>query len=109
MPTVFVPPLMQKLTDGKPTVQVQGTSVREVVDNLDQAYPGTKARLVDGFKLKPNISVAVDGEVSPIGILQKVREDSEVHFLPAIGGGSQAERTPRPTPRKLPSAPLHAL
>lgn len=109
MPTVFVPPLMQKLTDGKPTVQVQGTSVREVVDNLDQAYPGTKARLVDGFKLKPNISVAVDGEVSPIGILRKVGEDSEVHFLPAIGGGSQAERTSRSTHRKLHSAPLHAL
>ena len=95
MPTVFVPPLMQKLTDGKPTVPVQGKSVREVIDNLDRAYPGVKARLVDGFKLKPNISVAVDGEVSPIGMLQRVEEDSEVHFLPAIGGGSRDERMPR--------------
>lgn len=91
MPTVFVPPLMQKLTDGKPTVPVQGKSVREVIDNLDHAYPGVKARLVDGFKLKPNISVAVDGEVSPIGMLQRVQEDSEVHFLPAIGGGKPDE------------------
>lgn len=87
MATVFVPPLMQKLTDGRPTVEVPGRSVREVVKNLEEAYPGTKARLVDGFKLKPNISVAVDGEVTPVGMLQKVREDSEVHFLPAIGGG----------------------
>ena len=92
---------MQKLTDGKPTVPVQGKSVREVIDNLDHAYPGVKARLVDGFKLKPNISVAVDGEVSPIGMLQRVEEDSEVHFLPAIGGGSQDEQS-SPTPTSAP-------
>ena len=87
MATVFVPPLMQKLTDGQGTVEVPGKTVREVIKNLETAYPGTQARLVDGFKLKPNITVAVDGEVTPIGMLQKVGEDSEVHFLPAIGGG----------------------
>ena len=88
MATVFVPPLMQKLTNGQPTVDVPGKTVREIVKNLEAAYPGTQARLVDGFKLKPNITVAVDGEVTPIGMLQKVGEDSEVHFLPAIGGGT---------------------
>ncbi len=87
MATVFIPPLMQKLTDGQATVHVPGKTVREVIKNLETAHPGTQARLVDGFKLKPNISVAVDGEVTPIGMLQKVGENSEVHFLPAIGGG----------------------
>jgi hypothetical protein len=42
---------------------------------------------MDGFKLKGNITVAVDGEVSPVGVLAKVQENSEVHFLPALGGG----------------------
>ena len=37
--------------------------------------------------MKPNISVAVDGEVSPLGLLEKVSENSEVHFIPAVGGG----------------------
>ena len=87
MATVFIPSLMQGLTGGDETVEVEGATVREIVKNLDERYPGMKDRLVDKFRIKPNISVAVDGEVTPLGILEKVGEDSEVHFLPAIGGG----------------------
>ena len=87
MATVFVPSLMRKLTDGKDTLEVSGITVREVINNLEAEYPGTKDRLVDAFKIKSSISVAVDGEISPMGILAKVGEQSEVHFLPAIGGG----------------------
>jgi molybdopterin converting factor small subunit len=81
---------MQKLTDGKATVDVPGSSVRQIVNNLEEMYPGTKDRLSEGFKLKSTISVAVDGEVTPLGILEKVGENSEVHFLTAIGGGATA-------------------
>ena len=88
MATVYIPSLMQSLTNGRQTVVVAGSTVREVVNNLEEEYPGIKDRLVEKFRIKPNISVAVDGEVTPIGILEKVGEDSEVHFLPAIGGGS---------------------
>jgi molybdopterin synthase sulfur carrier subunit len=88
MATVFIPTLMQKLTSGHSRVDVQGCTVREIVDNLDLVYPGIKDRLVDRYKIKPNISVAIDGEVTPIGMLEKVGETSEVHFLPAIGGGA---------------------
>jgi len=87
MATVFIPTSMQKLTGGQDKVVVPGSSVREIVRNLDAEYPGMKERLVDGFKIKPNISVAVDGEISPLGILEKVGQDSEVHFVAAIGGG----------------------
>lgn len=87
MAIVFIPSLMQKLTEDKATVVVDGGTVREVINNLENLYPGIKVKLVDGFKMKSNISVAVDGEVTPLGILEKVNKSSEVHFLPAIGGG----------------------
>ena len=87
MATVFIPSLMQKLTDGETRVTVAGQSVREIINNLNEMYPGTKERLVDKFKIKTGITVAVDGEISPIGILAKVGNDSEIHFLPAVGGG----------------------
>ncbi|MCY3545044.1 MAG: MoaD/ThiS family protein [Chloroflexi bacterium] len=87
MATVFVPSLMQSLTDGKTRVQIPGATVRQIINNLESEYPGFKARLVEDDRVKPNISVAVDGEVTPLGMLEKVNEDSEVHFLPAIGGG----------------------
>ena len=87
MATVFIPSLMQNLTNGEHLVEVEGTNVRRVIENLEKAFPGIKERLVDDDRIKPNISVAVDGEVSPLGMLEKVAENSEVHFLPAIGGG----------------------
>ena len=62
--------------------------MRQIVENLEKAYPGMKERLVESNRIKPNISVAVDGEVTPLGMLEKVGENSEVHFLPAIGGGA---------------------
>ncbi len=88
MATVFIPSLMQKLSDGKSRVEVEGSSVRQIVNNLDTQYPGFKERLVEDGRIKGNISVAIDGEITPLGMLEKVGEASEVHFLPAIGGGA---------------------
>ena len=88
MATVFIPSLMQKLSDGKSRVEIEGSSVRQIVNNLDAEYPGFKERLVEDGRIKGNISVAIDGEITPLGMLEKVGENSEVHFLPAIGGGA---------------------
>jgi molybdopterin synthase sulfur carrier subunit len=79
---------MQKLTGGKSKVQVVGSTVRQIVENLETDFPGMKDRLVEENRIKGNISVAIDGEITPLGMLGKVEEGSEVHFLPAIGGGS---------------------
>ncbi len=87
MATVYIPSLMQKLSDGKSKVEIEGASVRQIVNNLDAEYPGFKDRLVEDGRIKGNISVAIDGEITPLGMLEKVGENSEVHFLPAIGGG----------------------
>ncbi len=89
MPEVWVPPRMQKLTGGKQQVQVPGATVRQVINNLEQEYPGTRDLLVDQEEndLLPGIAVIVDGETSLLGMLERVSETSEVHFLPAIGGG----------------------
>ncbi len=87
MAKVYIPALLQNLTGGKAQVEVEGSTVRELIDNLEQEYPGLKERLVEGGQLRPNISVAVDGEISPLGMLEGVVESSEVHFVAAIRGG----------------------
>ena len=81
---------MQKLTGGIQVVQVEGSTVRQIINNLELLYPGTKARLYDSEEdeLLPGVAAIVDGDVTQLGLLEKVNEDSEVHFLPAIGGGS---------------------
>ena len=78
---------MQELSNGKERVVVEGNTVRQVIENLEQSYPGFRERLIDQNRVKPNIAVAIDGEITPLGLRGKVSEASEVHFLPAISGG----------------------
>ena len=89
MPEVWIPPKLQQLTGGKQQVQVEGSTVRQVINNLERQYPGVKEFLCDEMEedLIPGLAVIVDGEASQLGMLQKVQENSEVHFLPALGGG----------------------
>jgi molybdopterin synthase sulfur carrier subunit len=88
MAQVWIPALLRDLTGGRDTVRVPGTRVRQLIDELDRLYPGMRGRLCDAEGLKSGLAVVVDGEVARLGWLQPVGPDSEVHFLPAIGGGS---------------------
>ena len=89
MAEVWIPTGMQTLTGGQQRGQIEGRTVRQIVNNLESQFPGTKARLYDEEEddLLPGVAVIVDGDASQLGLLERVGEDSEVHFLPAIGGG----------------------
>ena len=87
MPTVFLPAGLSKLTGGISPLEVAGRTVREVIHNLDHTWPGIGEHLVEQDRLRGGISVAVDGEVSPVGLLQIVEAESEIHFVAAIAGG----------------------
>ena len=91
MATVFIPAPFRDLSGGADRVDLPGKTVRQVVNALDERYPGIKARLcADDGSLNPNVQVSVDGYVTRIGMLEKVGEASEVHFIPAISGGQDA-------------------
>jgi molybdopterin synthase sulfur carrier subunit len=87
MAEVWIPALMRDLTAGEARVNVPGETVRQLITNLDERYPGIKARLCEQDQLRLNISVVVDGQVSRQRLRHKLTDDSEVHFLPAISGG----------------------
>ena len=87
MAKVFIPALIHQFTNNVSQIDVEGENVRTIVNNLDIKFPGIKSRLVEGNKIKPSISGAVDGNITPMGLLEDVEPDSEVHFLPAISGG----------------------
>ena len=69
MAVVWIPSLLQRLTDGQDKVSVPGDTLRQVIDNLDARHPGLKARLLDEEGRFPEgIAVAIDGEVQPPGV-----------------------------------------
>ena len=87
--TVFIPSMLRPLAGDQDALEVSGSTVREVVENLVKHYPGLKGRLLADGQLPGNISVAIDGEVSTLGLLDQLDSDSEVHFIPAISGGQR--------------------
>jgi molybdopterin converting factor small subunit len=95
MATVWIPSLLRPLTGGQREVTADGATVGALIDALDAAYPGLRARLRDGDRLQPGIAIVVDGETGARGLLDTVKPDSEVHIVPAIGGGEAGSITRR--------------
>ncbi|MCW5980075.1 MAG: MoaD/ThiS family protein [Bryobacteraceae bacterium] len=87
MAVVFIPTLLRDLTGGRDAVEVQGANARQVIEELERACPGIRARLLDGERLRPNIRIAVDGRIAPLGLVERVSPASEVHFVVGIAGG----------------------
>ncbi len=82
MATIFIPAMWRNDFGGAKEVSAQGATVAEVVADLACSYP------LIYEKLKANVSIAVDGEVTPMGLLETIQPDSEIHFIPAIKGGA---------------------
>lgn len=87
MPIVFIPSPWRDLTGGEARVEVEGGTVREVVEALEARHPGIKARLCRGDAITPGLHVSVNDVMTTKGMAAPLKPESEVHFLPAIGGG----------------------
>ena len=87
MPKVYIPALLRNVTDGRAEIEVEGATVRQIIANLVTQYPGLQDRLLDNGRLRPNVSIAVDSEITPLGLMEAVSPSSEVHFITAIRGG----------------------
>ena len=87
MPSVFIPAALRDLARGQTSVELEGRTVRQLIAALDGQFPGMAARLTQDGQLTPGLMVSIDGAMAPRGLFATVEPDSEVHFLPAIGGG----------------------
>ena len=85
MAIVFIPPQLRKLT-GVAEVEVDGGTVREVIELLEQQFPGVKERLFTDGQLSPMLQLSVDHRMTRV-VSTKVLPTTEIHFLPVIGGG----------------------
>ena len=84
---VWIPALHRDLTDGAETVKVSGETMAEIIAELEARYPGFEQRLCDDGRIRPHISVAIDGVITHRGLRQRLKQGSEIHFVPALGGG----------------------
>ncbi len=88
MARVFIPQPLRKLTNGQVEAQIPGKNLREVIENLEEEFPGAAEYLLTDGNLKPGIAAIVGEQATRQGLLHKIDDDeTEVHFLPAIAGG----------------------
>jgi sulfur-carrier protein len=86
---VRVPTVLRTYTHGAKQVDVGGSTLREVIDNLESDHPGIKDRLVEGRDLRRFVNVYVnDEDVRFLGGLETTLEEGDVVvMLPAVAGG----------------------
>ena len=90
MATIRIPAPLRKLTADQRTVQAEGGTLVEVVEDLDRRFPGIKSRLVDGNgNVLAFVNIFVDDEDIRFlqGLHTPVKPDAEVAIIPAMAGG----------------------
>ncbi|MEX2113074.1 MAG: MoaD/ThiS family protein [Pirellulales bacterium] len=87
MARVFIPAQWRDLSGGIADVELTGATLGEIVAALDERFPGVAARANLDDALMPGLAASIDGVVTSRGLLARVQPTSEIHFLPAIGGG----------------------
>ena len=78
---------MSEFTEGIEVVEVAGTNLGQVIDNLELRFPGIRERLCEADGIRPGLMVSVAGSAATLGLMQRTGQEAEIHFLPAIGGG----------------------
>ena len=96
MATVFLPMPLRRRIGGEVSLVVEGVTLRQIINNLEERFPGIREELIDpelDDRVIRSISAIIDGEAADMGLRTTVGESSEVHFLPAIAGGSPLLQT----------------
>ena len=78
---VFLGSILKNITNGVEELEVEATSVKSLIAEMDRRYPGIADALESGFAL------AIDGEVIANPGYEKLEEVSEVRFLSPMRGG----------------------
>ena len=88
--TVRIPTTMRPLSGGSSTVEVEGSTLAEVLKALDAAHPGFAERLFDesgALRRFVNVFVADDDVRYLDGLNTPVPAGTTVSIIPAVAGG----------------------
>ena len=87
---VRIPTILRTYTGGAKAVEGSGSTLGELISNLDAAHTGIGSRLVDGEKLRRFVNVYLnDEDVRFLGGLETPVSDGDtVTVLPAVAGGA---------------------
>ncbi len=87
---VLIPTPLQNLTNNQATIECQATNIKEMLNDLEQNFPGIKSRICDeNGNIRRFVNFYVNSE--DIRFLQgtdtALKDGDEVSIVPAIAGG----------------------
>ncbi|MDQ3094625.1 MAG: MoaD family protein [Actinomycetota bacterium] len=86
---VRIPTILRTHTGGAKAVEGSGTTISEVIDDLETRHGGLKERLVESGDLRRFINVYVNDEDVRFlaGVQTPVKDGDTIVVLPAVAGG----------------------
>lgn len=87
---VRIPTPLQKLTKNQAEVEVEASTIKELVESLEKSYPGIKDRICDEKgKIRRFINFYVNDEDVRFlkGDDTSLKDKDDVSIIPAIAGG----------------------
>ena len=85
MARVVLPGILQQYTGGISELNSDVGTIRQLFRELSEKFPNIAPHLED------SMAVAIDGQIYQDALLQPIPNDSEVHIIPKIAGGSEAK------------------
>lgn len=88
---VRIPTPLRKFTGGKGEVEVSGASITEVIDDLENSFPGIKDKLCDeSGKVRKFLNIYLNDEDVRFmdSVDTEVRDGDSIALVPAIAGGT---------------------
>jgi MoaD family protein len=87
--TVRIPTPLRTLTGGEEQVQADGSTVQQVIENLEKRHPGIRDRLLDEKGVRRFVNIYVGDEDIRFldGLSTALKGGEEVSIVPAIAGG----------------------
>lgn len=86
---VQIPTILRTYTNGEKTVEAQGTTLADLVGDLDTRFPGLRDRVVDDAGLRRFVNVYLNDEDVRFldGLGTSLTDGDTVTILPAVAGG----------------------
>jgi MoaD family protein len=80
---------MRQHTENQAVVEAAGTTVKALLDNLGQKYPGIVSRIFENGQVRRFVNVYVnDEDIRYLDSLETaVKDGDEVSIIPAVAGG----------------------
>jgi sulfur-carrier protein len=88
--SVRIPTILRTYTAGESEVSADGSTLAEVIENLDTSYPGIKGRILDeqgAIRRFVNVYVGNDDVRFLDALDTKTPDGAQVSVIPAVAGG----------------------